>query len=107
MKLTDEFMPIKDWAQEKGILDKGDVKTQYVKFQEEAGELAKAIMKDDYDEFKDAIGDIVVTLVSLAELGNQYFSVEDISIEDCVNGAYQVIKDRKGKMKDGTFVKQD
>jgi len=100
-----KFELIREWAEAKGIYDKGDVKTQYVKFQEEAGELAKAIMKDDYDEFVDAIGDCVVVLVNLAELGNKYFETDNISIEHCVDSAYDVIKNRTGKMENGTFKK--
>ena len=106
MKLKNEFAPIREWATEKGILSKGDVKTQYVKLQEEAGELAKAIMKEDEEEFIDAIGDCVVVLTNLAELGSKHFN-KSFSIEDCINSAYEVIKNRTGKMRDGTFVKDD
>ena len=37
MNLEKEFQPIRDWAKEKGILDKGDAKTQALKLIEEAG----------------------------------------------------------------------
>lgn len=104
MKLTNEFSSIKEWATDKGIYEKGDVKTQYVKLQEEAGELAKAIMNNDRDEFIDAIGDCVVVLTNLAELGNREFGGA-IKIEDCINSAYNVIAKRTGKMINGTFVK--
>lgn len=98
MKMKNEFEPIRNWAQQKGILDKGDVKTQYIKFQEEAGELAKSIMNNDKDEFIDALGDCVVVLVNLAKLGGY-------NLEDCVNSAYNVIAKRTGKMVNGTFIK--
>jgi len=90
---------IRVWAKEKGIYDKGDSKTQYVKLMEEAGELAKALLKDDRPEIIDAIGDMVVVLTNLAKL-------ENLLIEDCVVSAYDVIKNRKGKMIGGTFVKE-
>ena len=90
---------IRDWAKEKGIYDKGDSKTQYVKLMEEAGELAKALLKNDKPEIVDAIGDMVVVLTNLAKL-------ENLLIEDCVVSAYDVIKNRKGKMIGGTFVKE-
>jgi len=90
---------IRVWAKEKGIYDKGDSKTQYVKLMEEAGELAKALLKDDKPEIIDAIGDMVVVLTNLAKL-------ENLLIEDCVVSAYNVIKNRKGKMIGGTFVKE-
>jgi NTP pyrophosphatase (non-canonical NTP hydrolase) len=109
MKLKNEFNSIREWADSKGIYAKGDVKTQYVKLQEEAGELAKAIMKDDYEEFVDAIGDCVVVLVSIAELGNKHFNIQpfdkQLTIEECINTAYDVIAKRTGKMINGTFVK--
>lgn len=102
MKNTEEieiFTKIRDWATERGLLQKGDPKTQYIKLQEEAGELAQAILKAKEDEFIDAIGDCVVVLTNLAAL-------KGYKIEDCVNSAYQEIANRKGKMVDGTFVKQ-
>lgn len=98
MNLTNEFQPIRDWAQEKGIYDKGDAKTQFVKLSEEMGELAQSILKSNDAEFKDAIGDCVVVLTNLAQL-------QGVKIEDCINGAYDVIAKRTGKMVNGTFVK--
>ena len=90
---------IRLWAAEKGIYTKGDSKTQYIKLLEETGELAKALLNNDKPEIIDAIGDIVVVLTNLAKL-------ENLKIEDCVDSAYNVIKSRKGKMINGTFVKQ-
>lgn len=94
------FELIRDWAKEKGILKKGDAKTQYVKLQEESGELAKALLNNDKEEIIDAIGDIVVVLTNLAEL-------EGLKIEDCIDSAYNVIKNRTGKMINGTFIKNN
>ena len=91
---------IRRWAIERDIYVNGDTKTQFVKLMEEAGELGKAILKDDKDEFIDAIGDCVVVLTNLA-------AMKGLNIEDCVVSAYNVIKDRKGSMKNGTFVKED
>ena len=89
---------IRTWANDKGIYTKGDSKTQYLKLQEESGELAEALLKNDRPEIIDAIGDMVVVLTNLAAL-------ENLRIEDCVQSAYDVIKNRKGKMINGTFVK--
>ena len=44
------FNRIRTWAETRGLYDKGDTMTQYVKLQEEAGELAKALLKDDQPE---------------------------------------------------------
>ena len=94
------FDEIRDWAKERGLYDKGDTKTQFLKLMEEAGELGRAILKDDQAEFVDAIGDMVVVLTNLAHLGGT-------SIEECVDSAYNVISKRTGKMVNGTFVKDN
>ena len=111
---TDKFSLIRDWARQRGLYLKGDVKTQFLKLQEETGELAKAILKDDTKEVIDAIGDIVVVLTNLTELtGIKIESKHDIrefkqlTIEDCIDTAYNVIKNRTGSMKNGTFVKNE
>jgi NTP pyrophosphatase (non-canonical NTP hydrolase) len=98
MKLTNEFEPIRKWATEKGIYDKGDAKTQLVKLMEEMGELSVSVLKQKDEEFKDAIGDCVVVLTNLAKL-------KGFDIEECINAAYDVIAKRTGKMVNGTFVK--
>lgn len=98
MNLKNEFQPIRDWAASKGIYAKGDIKTQYVKLQEEAGELAKAIINNDNSEIIDAIGDCVIVLTSIAYFNN-------VNIEDCINEAYSVISKRKGQMINGSFIK--
>ena len=97
--IPDRFDLIRFWAEDRGIYDKGNSHTQYVKLMEEAGELAAALLKKDKAEVVDAIGDIVVVLTNLAEL-------EGIKIEDCIDTAYNVIARRKGAMVNGTFVKK-
>ena len=99
MKLNNEFEAIRVWARTRGLYERGDKKTQYIKLIEEVGELAQAILKEDQDNIQDAIGDIVVVLTNLSELS-------DTKIETCINDAYQVIANRKGKMMNGTFVKE-
>ena len=94
------FENIRDWAKERGLYDKGNSHTQYVKLQEEAGELAKALLENDKAEVIDAIGDMVVVLTNLAHL-------EGVHIETCIAEAYKVISNRKGKMINGTFVKDE
>jgi NTP pyrophosphatase (non-canonical NTP hydrolase) len=98
IKILSKYELIREWARNRGIYDKGDSKTQYVKLMEEAGELAQAILKRDTPEIQDAIGDMVVVLTNLAEL-------EDLKIENCIDSAYDVISKRKGNMVNGTFVK--
>ena len=94
------FDKIRSWAEVRGLYDKGNTYVQYVKLQEEAGELAKALLQSDYDEVNDAIGDMVVVLTNLAHL-------HGTEIEHCIEDAYKVISKRKGKMINGTFVKDE
>jgi len=96
---NERFELIRKWATERGIYTKGNSHTQYVKLMEEAGELAQALLKKDAYEVKDAIGDMVVVLTNLAAL-------EGMQIENCIDAAYNEIANRKGKMINGTFVKQ-
>jgi NTP pyrophosphatase (non-canonical NTP hydrolase) len=95
---NERFELIRKWATERGIYDKGNSHTQYVKLMEEAGELAAALLNKDAYEIKDAIGDIVVVLTNLAAL-------EGMTIESCIDAAYKEIANRTGTMLNGTFVK--
>ena len=94
------FELIREWAKSRGLYDKGNTIVQYVKLQEEAGELAQALLNNDHDEINDAIGDMVVVLTNLAHLHGTH-------IETCIADAYDVISKRKGKMINGTFVKDE
>lgn len=107
------FNLIRSWAKDKGIYANGDSKTQYLKLSEEMGELADALLKRNDEEVYDAIGDCVVVLtniVKLYELEKARLSGETpkqgmMTIENCIDKAYNVIASRTGKMQNGTFVK--
>ena len=71
-----------------------------VKLMEEVGELANGINKDKKEQTIDSIGDIYVVLVILC-------MQLDLDINDCIKAAYDEIKDRKGKMVNGLFVKEE
>jgi NTP pyrophosphatase (non-canonical NTP hydrolase) len=98
--ISGRFELIRMWAKERGLYDKGNSNTQYIKLMEEAGELAQALLKRDDAEIYDAIGDMVVVLTNLAHM-------EGVTIEDCIDDAYSEIAGRKGKMINGTFVKYE
>ena len=93
-----EFERIREWAVERGLYEKGDAKTQFLKLQEETGEVARAILKQDEAEIVDGLGDTLVVLINLAHLCGY-------RLEDCLQSAYDVIQSRTGSMKNGTFVK--
>ena len=92
------FDKIRLWADERGLYDKGDAKTQTLKLIEEAGEICRAVLKNNKANIIDGIGDCVVVLTNLAELAGT-------NIEECIDAAYEEIKDRTGKMSNGTFKK--
>ena len=107
------FDLIRGWAENKGIYSKGDLKTQSLKLYEEAGELAKAVLNNDEKEVIDAIGDCVVVLTNVAEFARMHFQPKGvglngmhIDIENCIGAAYDTISSRKGRMENGTFVKE-
>ena len=90
---------IKKWATDRNVTD-GDAKSQMVKLLEEAGELAEGINKNKQDLIVDSIGDVYIVLVILCmQLG--------LDINDCIKAAYEEIKDRKGKLVNGLFVKEE
>ncbi len=89
---------IEEWARDRG-LDAADPTKQMLKLAEEFGELAEGLAKNKPEQVEDSIGDmfVVMTILSL-QLG--------LDIEDCVQKAYNEIKDRKGKMVNGVFIKE-
>ena len=89
-----------DWSREKGILAKATPIKQAMKTQEELTELCNAILNEDRDEIKDAIGDIMVTLIIQAKM-------QGMTIEECLNAAYDVISKRTGQMVNGQFIKDN
>lgn len=100
MSLNNLETDIIAWGAEKGILPNPDKVAQFNKTMEEAGELAQGIVSNNRDEVSDAIGDIFVTLVMQCQAW-------DLTMEECVQGAYDIISKRTGKMVDGVFVKDE
>ena len=97
-RIISSFGKIRLWAKDRGLYDKGDIKTQTLKLMEEAGEICRAVLKKDEEQIIDGIGDCVVVLTNLAHLAGT-------NIEHCIDAAYDEIKDRTGKMSNGTFKK--
>lgn len=89
---------VEQWAADKGILEKATPMAQSIKTLEEATELCVAINANDRAEIIDAIGDIMVTLIIQAKM-------QDLSLEKCLESAYNIIAKRTGKMVNGQFVK--
>lgn len=90
---------IRQWAIARN-LQTGETAKQMVKLMEEIGELASGMARDNINKIIDSIGDAYVVLTILAM---QY----GIDIEMCIDEAYETIKDRKGKLVNGIFVKEE
>lgn len=102
--LTDLIAKINELADERN-LKQADPKIQWMRVTEEVGEIRDVLLKptkftDPQMALKDAIGDTLVTIIVLAHQ-------LDLDVTDCLNVAYEEIKNRKGKMINGTFVKED
>jgi NTP pyrophosphatase (non-canonical NTP hydrolase) len=93
------FNLIRDWAMDRNLIEGATVAAQSEKLFEECGELVRALLEDNQENIKDAIGDIIVVLCIMAAQRN-------MSLEECIASAYEEIKDRKGKMINGIFVKE-
>jgi NTP pyrophosphatase (non-canonical NTP hydrolase) len=88
-----------EWANERNLLHNENALKQYSKLQEESNELLIGILDKDPYEIIDALGDIQVVLIILAnQLG--------FDIDECLESAYNEIKDRKGKTIGGNFIKE-
>jgi NTP pyrophosphatase (non-canonical NTP hydrolase) len=119
----DVEMSIIQWAEARLIIPNSTPVAQTRKTLEEAGELLEAatalkVIKDvcqilgeddrltEYraiwmDKFRDAVGDVGVTIINACALA-------DVDYVDCLNGAYQEIKHRKGTLlPNGIFQKDE
>ena len=100
MSYADVEIKVVQWGEARGIVQNATAMSQAIKTLEETTELLAAINKKDIEETKDAIGDIVVTLIMVC-------AVLDLDLVQCLKGAYDEIKDRKGHLtKEGVFVKE-
>lgn len=94
-QLTDNVL---EWAADKGLLTTGNERNQLIKLFEELGELSGAMLKNQEEEVIDALGDIQVVLIILADQLH-------LDLDDCLESAWNVIKDRTGKKVNGIFIK--
>lgn len=88
---------IAKWHQDRNLIDGSTDKDQYLKLIQEAGELSDNICKGR--DIRDDIGDMMVVLINIMERNK-------LSMSECLQVAYNDIKDRKGRMVDGVFVKE-
>jgi NTP pyrophosphatase (non-canonical NTP hydrolase) len=97
--INEQFENIRQWAEDRNLIEGSRPVNQISKLLEEMGELATGVNKNKIDLIADGIGDSIVVLTILAKQC-------DLNIEDCIDLAWNEIKDRKGRMVDGIFVKE-
>jgi|TARA_A200000159_G_scaffold141889_1_gene145021 NTP pyrophosphatase (non-canonical NTP hydrolase) len=88
---------IAEWHHDRNLIDGSTDKDQYMKLIQEAGELSDNICKGK--DIRDDIGDMMVVLINI-------MTRNGITMEECLSVAYDDIKDRKGMMVDGVFIKE-
>ncbi len=98
--MADVFDLIAQWAHDRNLIEGSTPHAQMLKFFEEGGELAGGVARQRIDKIKDGIGDCVVCLTILARQ-------HGLDVRDCIAFAYDEIKDRKGRMVDGIFIKEE
>ena len=97
--IKDLVEKVEQWGRDRCIIPNSTPQAQLLKSMSEMGELADATLKSDVPEIVDGVGDVLVTLILYAALQN-------LDIEDCLESAYNEIKDRKGTLTPGgVFVK--
>ena len=101
---SDLIDKVNEWADKRG-LKQADPKIQWMRITEEVGEIRDVLLKptkftEPQAALKDAIGDTLVTIIVLAHQ-------LDLDVIECLSIAYEEIKNRKGEMINGTFVKEE
>ena len=103
MPLTFEQLTrnVQEWAAARGIYEHSSARAQLLKAFSEMGELADAEIADDGTAAAAAVGDVLICLIN-------FCAMRDFDITDCLAGAWDEIKDRKGRMvPGGAFVKDE
>ena len=95
--MNELFYKILSWANDRNIIKGGSSKDQCLKLMQEVGELSDSLCKG-----KSPIDDIGDCMVVLAIIARQH----NLTVTQCLEHAYNDIKDRKGQMIDGVFVKE-
>ena len=86
------------WHRDRNLIDGSTDKDQVLKLMQELGELSDSVCKGK--DIKDDIGDMLVVMLKIATRNG-------VTLSECLARAWDDIKDRKGKMIDGIFVKEE
>jgi len=100
MSYANVEMKVIQWGEARQIVQNSTPFAQAMKTNEELKELFEAIEANDRVAMADAYGDILVTLIMGC-------ATADLDLVECLEGAYNEIKDRKGHLnKEGLFIKE-
>jgi NTP pyrophosphatase (non-canonical NTP hydrolase) len=89
---------VKQWHHDRNLIDGSTDKDQTLKLLQELGELSDSVCKGK--DIRDDIGDMLVVMINIIERNK-------LTLTDCISRAWDDIKDRKGRMVDGIFIKED
>ena len=95
--MEDLIKKVAKWHYNRNLILGATDKDQFCKLMQEAGELSDNICKGK--DVSDDIGDMIVVLINIAERNS-------LTLQECLQKAWDDIKDRKGKMIDGVFIKE-
>jgi NTP pyrophosphatase (non-canonical NTP hydrolase) len=95
--MNDYIELIKQWHVDRNLIDGSTDKDQTLKLLQELGELSDSVCKGK--DIRDDLGDMLVVMINIMKRNN-------LTMEDCLFVAWDDIKDRKGRMIDGIFVKE-
>jgi NTP pyrophosphatase (non-canonical NTP hydrolase) len=89
---------VEEWADDRNLIEGATPHAQFHKLIQECAELSDNMCKGK--DCTDDIGDILIVLIIIARQ-------LDLDIFECLTTAYNDIKDRKGTMINGVFVKDE
>ena len=89
---------VSQWHRDRNLIEGSTDKDQVLKLMQELGELSDSVCKGE--DIRDDIGDMLVVMINIIERNN-------LTLTDCFEQAWNDIKDRKGKMVDGIFIKEE
>ena len=95
--MQDLIEKVNKWFEDRNLIEGSTDKDQVLKLMQELGELSDHACKGE--DIRDDLGDMLVVMLNIMKRNNY-------SISECLQIAYDDIKDRKGKMVDGIFVKE-
>ena len=95
--LEDLVESVEKWHVDRNLIDGSTDKDQVLKLIQEMGELSDNVCKGN--DIRDDVGDMLVVLINILKRNN-------LTMENCLEVAWNDIKDRKGKMVDGIFVNE-